>query len=165
MAPALRSSFGDFPPDRQTPFREAPTALTKAFRFAAVGVLNTGIDFALFTVLVHAAGWAPVPANIVSYGTGIANSFVLNKFWTFRDTTPLARSGVPFARFLVINLSSLALSTGVVALLVPVMPAVWAKVVSIGVVFVWNFTLTRRFVFRGGPGPGEEAGTHSRPDR
>ena len=66
----------------------------------AVGVLNTSIDFVLFTVLVNGAGWAPVPANIVSYGTGIVNSFVVNKFWTFRDSTPLARSAAPFARFL-----------------------------------------------------------------
>jgi putative flippase GtrA len=121
--------------------------MKKAVRFAAVGVLNTGIDFALFTLLVHGAGWAPVHANVVSYGTGILNSFVLNKFWTFRDSTPLARSAVPFARFLVINFSSLALSTAVVALLVAVLPPVGAKAVSIVVVFAWNFTLTRRFVF------------------
>lgn len=124
--------------------------MKRAFRFAAVGVLNTGIDVALFTLLVHGAGWAPVPSNVVSYGTGIMNSFVLNKFWTFRDVTPLARSVAPFARFLAINLSSLALSTAVVALLVPVMPPLGAKAVSLGAVFLWNFGLTRRFVFQGG---------------
>ncbi|MFD2874937.1 GtrA family protein [Paenibacillus rhizoplanae] len=43
-------------------------------KFNAVGLLNTFIDFAVFTLL-HSLGMLNTPAQIISYSAGTANSF------------------------------------------------------------------------------------------
>jgi putative flippase GtrA len=82
-------------------------------KFALVGLLNTGIDVAIFFLLT----WVSTPyvaAQVVSYSCGAANSYLLNKIWTFRS------SGLSYAevvRFTVVNLASLAISIVVLTLL------------------------------------------------
>ena len=57
-------------------------------RFAAVGVLNTAVDFAVLNALILAFGldgdgrFATFKA--VSFVVAVANSYVLNKLWVFR---------------------------------------------------------------------------------
>lgn len=43
-------------------------------KFNAVGLLNTLIDFAVFTLL-HSLGMMNAPAQVISYSAGTANSF------------------------------------------------------------------------------------------
>ena len=117
------------------------------FKFSLVGVVNTTIDVTLFAVFVYVSRWSVLPANIVSYSSGILNSFVMNKVWTFQDQKPFSRSLRPFVLFVVINVSSLFLSTALVWLLAQYLSNLIAKLASVGVVFAWNYTLTRLFVF------------------
>ncbi|HEX3971491.1 MAG TPA: GtrA family protein [Stellaceae bacterium] len=116
-----------------------------ALRFAIVGSVNTAVDLGIFTGLTVLAGLAPDRANALSYACGIAVSFVLNRGWTFRD----ARGGIAeqFTRFIVVSLASLLLSTMLVGALSTVMPALFAKLLSFPVMFLWSFSMTRRFVF------------------
>ncbi len=54
-------------------------------KFALVGLLNTAVDVAIFFLLT----WVNTPyvaAQVVSYSCGAANSYLLNKFWTFRSS-------------------------------------------------------------------------------
>ncbi|MBY3751977.1 GtrA family protein [Azospirillum formosense] len=118
-----------------------------AIRFALVGLLNTGVDFALFLALVSLAGAPVLAANAVGYGAGVLCSFLLNRSWTFR----LRREAAPMARrlplFLAFNLVGLGLSTLVVGLLVPAVPPLVAKIAATVVTFAWNYWSSRRFVF------------------
>lgn len=75
-------------------------------KFALVGVLNTGIDVAAFFLLT----WMGVPyvaAQVVSYSSGAANSYLLNKLWTFRSC---GLSYAEIVRFVIVNLVSLGIS-------------------------------------------------------
>jgi putative flippase GtrA len=116
-----------------------------AIRFAVVGSLNTAIDLGVFTALTAIAGLPPDRANGISYSCGIVTSFILNRGWTFADS----RGGVAeqFTRFIVVSLASLLLSTMVVTGLSVIMAPLAAKLVSVPVMFVWNYGMTRRFVF------------------
>ena len=82
-------------------------------KFALVGLLNTAVDVVIFFLLT----WVNTPyvaAQVVSYSCGAANSYLLNKFWTFRS------SGLSYAevvRFTVVNLVSLAISIVALTLL------------------------------------------------
>ncbi len=122
--------------------------VARIFKFSIVGVINTSIDLSIFTFLVHIIMWEVLPANIVSYSIGVFNSFIMNKHWTFQDRTHLSSSLGSFVRFALINVSSLIISSGVVYLLALYFSAILAKVSSICVVFIWNYSLTRLFVFK-----------------
>lgn len=82
-------------------------------KFAFVGLLNTAVDVVIFFLLT----WVNTPyvaAQVVSYSCGAANSYLLNKFWTFRS------GGLSYAevvRFTVVNLVSLGISIIVLTLL------------------------------------------------
>jgi putative flippase GtrA len=88
-------------------------SLGEFIKFALVGLLNTGVDVAIFFLLTW-AGSPYVAAQVVSYSCGAANSYLLNKIWTFRS------SGLSYAevvRFTVVNLVSLGISILVLTLL------------------------------------------------
>ncbi|MCC7081880.1 MAG: GtrA family protein [Burkholderiales bacterium] len=65
-------------------------------------------------------------ANLLAYLAGMVNSFLLNRAWTFRASGSTAEQAL---RFAVVNLSSLALSSGVMYRFVDVLRypeiAVW----------------------------------------
>ncbi|WP_448202791.1 GtrA family protein [Azospirillum sp. sgz302134] len=118
-----------------------------AVRFGLVGLLNTGVDFAVFLALMAVPGTPVLLANACGYGVGVLSSFLLNRSWTFRvrrDEAPMARR-LPV--FLAFNLVGLALSSLVVGLLVPTVPPLAAKVAATGATFAWNYWSSRRFVF------------------
>lgn len=82
-------------------------------KFSLVGLLNTGVDVAIFFLLTW-LGIQYVTAQIVSYSCGAGNSYLLNKFWTFRS------SGLSYSeimRFTIVNLVSLGISVIVLTLL------------------------------------------------
>ncbi|MBU2531150.1 MAG: GtrA family protein [Alphaproteobacteria bacterium] len=117
-------------------------------RFASVGGLTTAMDFALFSLLVHVLATPLIAANVISYSSGIATSFFLNRIWTFglrRNSQGMVRHAV---RFLFSNLGGIVLSTALVAILAQFVSPLIAKCLSIPLVFVWNFYLARYWVFR-----------------
>ncbi|HEX3972990.1 MAG TPA: GtrA family protein [Stellaceae bacterium] len=116
-----------------------------ALRFALIGSINTAVDLGLFATLTALAGLQPDRANAISYGCSIAMSFILNRGWRLEDL----RGGVAeqLTRFLVVSLASLLLSTMIVGGLATVMPALIAKFLSLPLMFLWNYSMTRRFVF------------------
>ena len=116
-----------------------------AIRFAVIGGISTAIDLGLFTALIALAAMPPDRANGLSYACGIVTSFVLSRGWTLRDVR--GNLAEQLTRVIVLNLASLLLSTMVVTGLAAVTPALVAKLLSLPVMFVWSYSMTRRFVF------------------
>lgn len=116
-----------------------------ALRFAVVGSINTAVDLAIFASLTGLLSLQPDRANAISYGCSIVTSFVLNRRWKFEDV----RGGLAeqFTRLIVVSLASLLLSTMIVGGLSTVMPALAAKLLSLPIMFLWSYSMTRRFVF------------------
>lgn len=129
------------------------------FRYAIVGLFNTAVDFSIFNALsvffsVY-SGMALALINAVSFSVVIVQSFLLNKFWTFRARGAVIR--VEFARFFLVSAGALFLNTGIVYVLTtPVgppagaSPLLWenvAKAIALGVNIIWNFFGFKFFVF------------------
>jgi putative flippase GtrA len=118
--------------------------LAEMLRFAVVGCSNTLIDVGLFTALIM-LGLNAVFSNCVSYSAGIISSFLLNRSWTFRSRDPV--SAMLFARFLLINLGGLVLSS----LLIGVFTRIWsplpAKLCTLPFTFIWGYGLSKMYVF------------------
>ena len=115
-------------------------------RFALVGALNTALDFAVFAALFYGLGWPLLLANSLGYVAGLANSYCLNRRWTFRDRTKRPGLTRP-ALFALFNLLSLALANLVVWLLALALPAWLAKLGAVAATFAWNFWSSDRLVF------------------
>jgi putative flippase GtrA len=97
---------------RQTIARHRHT-ISEFIKFALVGLLNTGVDVAIFFLLTR-IGIYYVAAQTVSYSCGAANSYLLNKVWTFRSC---GLSYSEIVRFAAVNLISLGISVVVLSLL------------------------------------------------
>ncbi|MDT9594804.1 GtrA family protein [Nocardioides zeae] len=119
-------------------------AVPRPVRFAAVGVLNTGIDVGLFWLLHVPLGITL--ANLCSTSAGMAFSFVVNGLVTFEAQRLTLRQALLFVS-----------TTGVVMwvfqpvvihlLLLVVDPVIVAKVLAIGCSLVVNFAAYRFVVW------------------
>lgn len=119
----------------------------RALRFGAVGIANTGLDVAIFSFMTLVAGIPAVIANVASYSAGVGLSFVLNRTWTFRDRQR-GRAWMQMLLFAAGNLTGLALSTLVVALLVGRWGPMPSKAASVCATFAWNYLFANLVVFR-----------------
>jgi putative flippase GtrA len=128
--------------------RSASFPLGRIAKFGAVGLINTGVDFALYVWLTASIGLAPVPSNMISYSVGVANSFYLNRLWTFAHGQYRDSLAYQLPRFLLGNVSGLVLSTLLIWIALVWLDPVPAKALSVVVTFVWNYWFTRSFVFR-----------------
>ena len=67
----------------------------QAGKFAAVGVINTAVDFIVLNILIYfgftlafvVLGQEFLVANVISVAVAMVNSFILNKQWTFKAET------------------------------------------------------------------------------
>ena len=119
-------------------------------RFALVSLVGTALDFAVLWLLVAHAGWAPLPAKLISTEATIINTFIWNNIWTFRG-----RAAGPFARrFLSFNATyagSLALSLTIVGVLVAAFgPRYYLlyNAVTLPLNFAWNYLWSTRVIWR-----------------
>mgnify|MGYP000859673245 CR=1 FL=1 len=80
----------------------------EAALFSIVGIINTGVDFAVFTLLNGVVGINHLLSQVLSYSCGIVNSFFLNRRWTFRVERP--KTVKEFAAFVLVNILSLGIS-------------------------------------------------------
>ena len=121
--------------------------LRRFVKFGLTGVMNTAVDFLVFSVL----SWFGVNlylSQVVSYAAGMLNSYAVNRSWTFHATGRFF--GPQMRRFLIGNLSLLALSLGILRLATgPLgLPRFVAKLCATAVTMVLGFLLNRLWVFR-----------------
>ncbi len=121
-------------------------SLLTLLKFSFVGLLNTGIDYGLF-LLLDFAGLPYLAAHVLSYTAGLVNSFLWNKFWTFRAARVF--SFTETVRFVLVNLAALSVAGGILVLCVRVfaLPDFAAKAIALPFSFAVNFLGNRFWVF------------------
>lgn len=134
---------------------------TQITRFGFTGILNTCIDYGIFNILVVTtginSGWQLGLINLLAVGTAAANSYFMNRKWTFSSRD----NNIPG------ELSRFALATGlgmIINSLLVVAVSGWASRLPLslfiilnagkllGALFsaIWNFVLYRQWVFSSG---------------
>jgi putative flippase GtrA len=121
--------------------------IAEFLKYGIVGFINTCVDYVTFLICTVHFSYNPVPSNLISYNLGIAVSFLLNHHFTFRMTGHRFHMRKQIARFWMINLLSLSLSTGLVYLFSRWIASSVAKILSIPLVMIWGFLAMRSFVF------------------
>lgn len=137
--------------------------LATTTRFSLVGVINTLIDFAVYSLAVL-LGVPFFVANLISTSCGMAFSFFGNRSFTFHAGGQSARRQI--ALFLVVTLiSQWAIQPLVIWAFNHITfsqtifghsPAlILGKIVAIACSFIWNFILYNRVVFKKGADAGD----------
>ncbi len=117
-------------------------------KYALVGGLNTGVDFAVFCALAYGLGAPSAGAQVVSYLAGTANSYLLNRCWTFRVRGH--KSSAEMVRFVLVNAASFAAATAVLLGLERMgLETAAAKAISVFVSLALNYAGYRLWVFGG----------------
>lgn len=81
--------------------------MERLIRFGLVGVINTLITMIIYNVLIH-FGVNYLIANVIGYGLGTINSYVLNNNWVFKTKSNKIET---FIKFLSVNILSLAINS------------------------------------------------------
>jgi putative flippase GtrA len=137
--------------DRLTVAWHERAVALKAASFAMVGVVNTAIDFSVFWTTVHFLGWPLVPANVLAWLVAVSFSYVMNSFITFGPESGRILRWRDYATFLASGIAGMVASTATLFALSYVMPLLAAKLISIAISFVVNFSLSHFVVFRARP--------------
>jgi putative flippase GtrA len=125
-------------------------------KYALVGGLNTGVDFAVFCTMVYGLGMMTIGAQALSYTAGLVNSYFWNRYWTFQVK---GQSGLgEIVRFVIINIMSFTAATSVLlGLEHTTAGAAGAKIVSVVVAMAVNYIGYRIWVFKEAERQGERA--------
>jgi len=128
-------------------WRERAVAL-KAASFAMVGVVNTAIDFSVFWTVAELLRWPLVPSNVLSWLVAVSFSYGMNTFITFGPESGGVLRWRDYATFAASGIAGMVCSTATLFVLSYVLPVIGAKLISILVSFVINFSLSHFVVFR-----------------
>ena len=115
-------------------------------RYIAIGALSAVVELALFSLAYQYFEWPLLVANSSALAFAVVVNFAAQKKWTFRAQGQTSRQ----LRLYVLMQAISALLNN---LLVYLMIARWdwfapaAKIIQIGLVFVWNFSFCKLVVF------------------
>lgn len=135
-------------------------------KFVLVGGLNTLIDFGVFNLLMLLSGIYKgefiVGLNAISFLVAVTNSYLWNKFWTFKEDqeAQVEKENVAkeFIQFIVVTLIGLSINSGAVYLITTfvdpmfgfsaVLWANLAKAAATVASLLWNFIGYKLIVFK-----------------
>lgn len=134
--------------------------IQQIFRFAIVGVINTGVDLVVLNLLIYVThvgekGFFYTVFKSISFVAALTNSYFMNKYWTFAGKGTSNRI-IEVSEFTIISLIGFLINVGVSSLVVNLIPpiivseAVWPSIAALfGTAFglVWNFIGYKLVVF------------------
>src|SRR5215470_19873845 len=115
----------------------------KAISFALVGVVNTAIDFSVFWTTFIYLHWPLVLANVLAWIVAVTCSYAMNSFITFGPESGRILRWRDYASFAASGVAGMVSSTATLLALSYFIPVLMAKLASILVSFVVNFSLCR----------------------
>ena len=132
----------------------------QAVKFLEVGVLNALIDIGILNLLVWifgiTAGIKLAPLNTFSFLAATVNSFLLNRYWTFKKEGEAPTGG--FLKFLIVSGTGWGINTGIVVLGTAVFSSsllfsagAWVNIVKVLAALIamtWNFIGYKFIVFK-----------------
>jgi len=122
----------------------------KALSFGLVGLVNSAIDFAIFSLAYYYLGLPIVVANTLAWVVAVSGSYVMNSTITFAHESGRKLALDRYFSFALSQVLGFFANTVTVWCLVELahIPAWAAKVAAIGVSFTVNFSLSHFVVFR-----------------
>ncbi|MBI4904683.1 MAG: GtrA family protein [Acidobacteria bacterium] len=117
-------------------------------RFNAVGLLGIAVQLAALQLYRQQLGWHYLAATALAVETAVLHNYFWHWKWTWRERQADASSLLRFQCTtglvsILGNLLAMRLLTGVLGL-----PVLLANMISISVLYLFNFLVSDRYVFR-----------------
>jgi putative flippase GtrA len=122
--------------------------MLKALTFGLIGVVNSAVDFAVFSAAFFWIGLSIVPANIMSWSVAVTCSYVLNSMITFAAESGRKLGLRTYGSFLAAQVAGFMANTATVVAASYFIPVLYGKLLAIGASFLVNFSLSHFVVFR-----------------
>ena len=131
----------------QARHRFVSPVIVQFIKFGIVGVSNTLITFAVYTLLLKVFGVWYLAASAIGFIVGATNGFLLNRRWTFREHVGDAFTPV---RWAIVQACGLGLNIGLLYLWVEKVGVdkLVGQALSIVVVTTLTFLANRAWTFR-----------------
>ena len=123
----------------------------KAMSFAIVGLVNSAVDFGVFSFAFYYLELPIIPANVVSWCVAVTGSYVMNSLTTFARESGRELRLKAYVSFALSQVAGLIANTATVVIASYFMPVLIGKVLAIGASFLVNFSLSHFVVFRKRP--------------
>jgi putative flippase GtrA len=127
--------------------RVSAPVLVQFIKFGIVGISNTLLTLAVYTVLLKVFGVWYLAASAIGFVVGATNGFLLNRRWTFREHVGDALTPV---RWGIVQTGGLGINEGLLYLFVhdAQLDKLVAQVCATVVVTVTTFFVNRAWTFR-----------------
>lgn len=125
--------------------------LKEMTKFGLVGVVNTTLDFLVYTGLTRSLPFFFVHylwANFIAFSFAATSSYVFNRVWTFRNRHQ--NIGAQYTKFFLAASVGLLISEAVLFVFVGRFGVhdLLAKIAAIGLTMIWNFSMNKLWIFR-----------------
>ena len=117
-------------------------------KFGMVGLIGMVIDFSITWFFKEKLRVNKYIANSLGFSVAVINNFLLNRYWTFENTSnPIAGQ---LTKFALVSITGLLINNTLLYLLLKGNKRnfYFIKLVVIGLVFFWNYFLNLLFTFK-----------------
>jgi len=121
----------------------------QAAKYYAVGASGVLVNLGLLFYLTEYVGLWYFLSYTLAISASITSNFMLNKFWTFRDSINSQRTIVMYVKFASVSFLGMAIQLGSVYFLVESLSVYYmlAALISISIAGAINFIINRRWTF------------------
>ena len=136
------------PPARLLQAWRANPVAVKALSFGLIGVVNSAVDFGIFSLGYYYFGLSILASQLIAWIIAVTGSYVMNSTITFAAESGRRLEARAYATFVLAQVAGFLANTATVLVASLFMP-VWAgKLLAIGASFAVNFSLSHLVVFR-----------------
>jgi putative flippase GtrA len=118
--------------------------------FVGIGVINTAIDVFAFASLYGLVGLDVISSNVVAFLIAVTNSYAMNRLITFADRRGRRDTPSGLARFIMVALAAMSVSTAIVYLISMFAHPMIGKLIATVASTTINYTGCYWFAFPGG---------------
>lgn len=120
-----------------------------AAKYYAVGASGILVNLGLLYYLTEYVGLWYFLSYALAISVSITSNFILNKFWTFRDSIDSQKTIVMYVKFVSVSMVGMAIQLGSVYVLVESLMIYYmlAALISICIAGAINFIINRRWTF------------------
>ena len=121
----------------------------QAAKYYAVGASGVLVNLGLLFYLTEYVGLWYFLSYTLAISASITSNFILNKFWTFRESINSQRTIVMYVKFASVSFLGMAIQLGSVYFLVESLSVYYmlAALISISIAGAINFIINRRWTF------------------